>query len=317
MEQQQKTWTLEEKNRLIDRLGKVAVFFGGDSAEREVSLKSGGAVFDALKRQGVDVISVDAKRDVISKFDFSTIDRVFLALHGRGGEDGTIQGYLETLGVPYTGSGVQASSLAMDKVRTKRLWLGQQLPTPAFYTLNENTDWEDVYNELGPEICVKPAHEGSSIGVEKVTSVEQMRLAFEKAREMDSEVLAEKWVSGPEFTVAILDGAALPVIGLSTDNQFYDYDAKYLSNETQYLLPSGLSEEKESEIKKLAVTAFNSVGCNAWGRVDVMTDEKGEFWLLEVNTIPGMTDHSLVPMAANESGIVFDDLVLKIIATTI
>ncbi|PID42958.1 MAG: D-alanine--D-alanine ligase [Proteobacteria bacterium] len=304
------------KQQLIDRLGRVAVFYGGTSAEREVSLNSGKAVVDALKRAGVDVLPVEVNEGTMNEFEADFCDRVFLALHGRGGEDGTIQGYLDTLGVPYTGSGVLASSLAMDKIRTKLIWLSRGLPTPDFAMLTSG-NLLDNYQRLGPVVCVKPAHEGSSIGVEKVCDTDEMKKAFSQAEKFDQEVMAETWVQGREFTVAILDGQALPVIGLSTDHTLYDYQAKYVSDDTRYQLPAGLGESEERDMQRLSLEAFEAVGCEGWGRVDVMQDEQGKSWLLEVNTIPGMTDHSLVPMAAAHQGISFDALVLKILESTL
>ncbi len=301
---------------LAARLGRVAVFYGGTSAEREVSLKSGKAVIDALQRAGVAVLPIDITERTMKTFAAGSCDRVFLALHGRGGEDGTIQGYLATLGLPYTGSGVLASSLAMDKVRTKLLWASCGLPTPG-HTLLSSANLVEAYQRLGPVICVKPAHEGSSIGVEKVVDADQLQKAFSRAERFDQDVMAETWIQGKEFTVAILDGQALPVIGLSTDHTFYDYQAKYLSVDTRYQLPSGLTEREESDMQQLSLEAFDAVGCTGWGRVDVIQDEQGKSWLLEVNTIPGMTDHSLVPMAAAHQDISFDDLVLKILETTL
>lgn len=317
MEQEGVSWSQEMKTDIAQRCGRVAVFLGGDSAERAVSLKSGMAVLNALQAEGVDAFAFDATRKNLKKLSLEAFDRVFLALHGRGGEDGTIQGYLDVLGIPYTGSGVLASSLAMDKIRTKQLWLGKGLKTPAFVELHSDSNWLEIIDLLGPEVCVKPAHEGSSIGVQKVTTAAELERAFHQASKMDSLILAEKWIQGPEYTVGILGQMVLPVIGLSTDSVFYDYDAKYVSNDTRYLLPSGLSAEKDAEIKALSLAAFDAVGCKTWGRVDVMADASGDFWLLEVNTIPGMTDHSLVPMAAKSAGFEFGELVLRILAETI
>lgn len=317
MEQKQVAWSQTQKDEIARRCGRVAVFLGGDSAEREVSLKSGAAVLNALLSVGVDAFGFDATRNNLKKLAEQKFDRVFLVLHGRGGEDGTIQGYLDVLGVPYTGSGVLASSLAMDKIRTKQLWLGKGLSTPEFVELANDSDWEQVLAALGPEVCVKPAHEGSSIGVRKVTTAEALEEAYQQASKLDALILAERWIKGPEYTVSILNDRVLPVIGLRTDNTFYDYDAKYISNDTKYMLPSGLSLEKEEEIKALSKSAFDAVGCKTWGRVDVMEDLDGRFWLLEVNTTPGMTDHSLVPMAAANDGIDFGELVLRIVAETL
>ncbi|MCG8612987.1 MAG: D-alanine--D-alanine ligase [Pseudomonadales bacterium] len=306
----------EERSRLVAKAGRVALFFGGQSAERAVSLNSGQAVAAALERLEIEHLMIDTGDVFPGPEVLKDVDRVFLALHGRGGEDGTIQGYLESLQIPYTGSGVMASALAMDKVRTKQLWRGLELPTPDFCVLSESEDWVSVMQRLGPVICVKPAHEGSSIGVQKVKSVAELQAAFMASAALDTEVIAETWVEGPEYTVGILSEGALPVIGLSTDHVFYDYDAKYLSDDTRYLLPSGLSQEEELALQQLSLDAFNAVGCKGWGRVDVMRDQDGRFWLLEVNTIPGMTDHSLTPMAAQAAGVDFNELVLRILTSS-
>ncbi len=304
-----------DQQAIVSKLGKVAVFYGGTSAERDVSLESGQAVINALTRTGVDVVPVLVDKNTLREFDPGCCDRVFIALHGRGGEDGSLQGYLELIGLPYTGSNVLASSLAMDKIKTKQVWLACGLPTPDSEVLTAQ-NLSDVYRQLGPTICVKPVHEGSSIGVQKVTSEHALENAFQSACEYDQQVMAEKWVEGAEFTVGVLGGEALPVIGLKTQNVFYDYEAKYQSDDTQYHLPSGLSAEQEAEMQSLALRAFEAVGCEGWGRVDVMQDADGRNWLLEVNTVPGMTSHSLVPMAADHAGCSFDDLVLRILAQT-
>lgn len=305
---------------LAKKLGKVAVLLGGNSAERAVSLNSGHAVVTALENAGVDVVAIDIKGNPIDCIKNIEFDRAFLALHGRGGEDGTIQGMLECLDIPYTGSGVMASALAMDKLRTKYLWQGVGLATPPFVSIENgnvgDVDYEAVVELLGLPISVKPAHEGSSIGIKKARTLEELIGACNGAATHDSQILIEKWIEGPEYTIAILDGKALPVIGLSTDHVFYDYDAKYLANDTHYILPSGLSEEKEKEISLLSELACESVGCKGWARVDVMQDSEGKFWLLEVNTTPGMTDHSLVPMAAKHAGIRFEELVVRILEGT-
>ena len=308
---------------LVAQLGRVAVIMGGDSAERVVSLNSGKEVLKGLLAAGVDAFELDYKGDATSFI--STIitgekfDRAFLALHGRGGEDGTIQGLLDTLDIPYTGSGVMGSALAMDKTRSKYLWQGMNLPTPQFAYVEELKP--EVVTQLvsliGFPLAVKPSREGSSIGVFKVNNQTQLEAAIGSALKMDEQVLLEHWVEGSEYTVAILDGKPLPIIGLKTDHVFYDYQAKYESNNTQYLLPSGLSEEEEQSVGNLAERAFSALGCTGWGRVDVMRDSKGRFWLLEVNTIPGMTDHSLVPMAAQKAGINFEELVVSILKQTL
>lgn len=296
--------------------GKVAVLYGGLSAERDVSLKSGGEVLKALQAENVDAHGVDVGHDVLSVLDKGKFDRVFIALHGRGGEDGTIQGALELLQLPYTGSGVMASALAMDKLRTKYVWQGQGLPTPAYITLTDSTDFDAVVKQYGLPLMVKPAHEGSSIGMSKVTSAEQLPKAYAQAARYDSQVFAEQWITGKEYTVAILGQQALPMIRLETPNDFYDYDAKYVADTTGYHIPCGLTPDEETNIQQLAVQAFNGVNASGWGRVDVLCNDDGDPFLIELNTIPGLTDHSLVPMAAKAAGISFNDLILKILQET-
>lgn len=289
----------------LNALGRIAVLAGGSSAERPVSLKSGQAVYDALLSLGVDAQLVDPSEqdiDALRQFDLC-----FIALHGRGGEDGVIQGVLEHLGIRYTGSAVMASAIGMDKVKTKMLWCAASLPTPEFYVAGRND------RPLPFPLMVKPAHEGSSIGMRKVDSAEQLSAAIAEAEKFDTQVLVEQWIQGAEFTVAILGDQALPAIRLETPNSFYDYEAKYQANTTRYLCPCGLSADKEQELKTLALNAFREVGCRDWGRVDVMQDAQGAFYLLEVNTVPGMTDHSLVPMAAKAAGYGFAELVAEIL----
>lgn len=296
--------------------GRVAVLFGGTSAEREISLKSGQAVLQALQQTGVNAQAFDPAEQNIG--DIKAYDRAFIVLHGRGGEDGTMQGALELLGVPYTGSGVLASALGMDKTRTKQLWLGCGLPTPAYARLTANTDFGQVIADLGLPLMVKPAHEGSSIGMRKVEKAEDLQPAYEFAAQYDSEIIAERWVTGKEYTIVILGNKALPIIRLQPHQShgFYDFEAKYNANDTQYLCPCGLSDEHEQALQALALRAFDMVGATGWGRIDAMRDEQGNFWLLEVNTVPGMTDHSLVPMAAKAAGLSFEQLVLTILAQT-
>ena len=296
--------------------GKVAVLMGGLSAEREVSLRSGAAVLAALQRQGVDAHGVDVGRDIVSVLIDGKFDCAFIALHGRGGEDGLIQGVLETLNIPFTGSGVLGSALSMDKVRSKQVWLAAGLPTPAFALLNEDTNWSAVVDELGLPLAVKPAHEGSSLGAARVERLEDLPSAWADAAEFDAEVLAEPWVQGEEYTIAILGDEALPSIRLETPREFYDYHAKYQANDTSYHCPSGLSEEQEARFQQLALQAFTALGASGWGRIDFMLDGNGEPWLLENNTVPGLTDHSLVPMAAKAAGISFDNLILRILSAT-
>lgn len=297
--------------------GKVAVLMGGNSAEREVSLNSGNAVLEALLRQGVDAVAIDTAHDVVVQLTQTDFDRVFIVLHGRGGEDGTIQGVLEHLGLPYTGSGVLGSALAMDKFRTKQVWLGMNLPTPASVLLDAKTDFVQVVEQLGLPLMVKPSLEGSSVGISKVNSVEELTSAWKTASECNCEVIAEQYITGVEYTAAIVDGTALPLIRLETPHDFYDFAAKYTDNTTSYICPCGLDDEKEKALQALVMDAFISANGHGWGRVDLICDEAGQAWLIEVNTIPGMTDHSLVPKAAKVAGISFDELVLRILATTV
>ncbi len=296
--------------------GRVALLMGGWSAEREVSLKSGSACLAALERRGVDVHGVDVGRDVLGRLAEEDFDRVFIALHGRGGEDGVIQGALETMGLPYTGSGVLASALGMDKLRTKRVWMGSDLPTPAFEVLTADSDFASVTERLGLPLMVKPAREGSSIGMTRVDSVDRLAAAFAEAARYDREVFAEAWITGAEYTVAVLGHEALPAIRLETPRGFYDYEAKYRANSTRYHVPCGLDTQGEAELKGLALASFDSVGASGWGRVDVLADASGRLWPIEINTIPGMTDHSLVPMAARAAGIEFEELVWRILETS-
>ncbi len=297
--------------------GRVAVLFGGKSAEREVSLKSGAAVLKALQDGGVDAFGIDVGDDFLQRLTSEKIDRAFIVLHGRGGEDGSMQGLLECAGIPYTGSGILASALAMDKLRTKRVWLSLGLPTPNHAVLASEADCRAAAVELGFPLIVKPAHEGSSIGMAKVADVDALIAAWQDASQYDSQVLVEQWIAGPEFTIAMLRGEVLPPIGLGTPHSFYDYDAKYLANDTQYRMPCGLSADKEAELKALTARACEAVGTQGWARADVMQDAAGKFWLLEVNTVPGMTDHSLVPMAARAAGLDFQQLVLAILADSV
>ncbi len=296
--------------------GKVAVLMGGISAEREVSLKSGNAVLAALKRQGIDAHGVDAGRDVVRVLEAGGFDRAFIALHGRWGEDGVIQGALEALGLPYTGSGVLGSALAMDKLRSKQLWQGAGIPTPEFEVLHADCDFEKVVERLGLPIFVKPVREGSSIGISKVTAGGQLKAAWEKAARYDKLVIAERGIVGQELTAALLGDEDLPLIRLETATEFYDYEAKYVREDTHYHCPSGLSSREEKRVQQLARAAFEALSCSGWGRVDVMLDGQGNPYVLEVNTVPGMTDHSLVPKAAQQAGIGFDELVRRILETS-
>ncbi len=301
----------------VNAFGRVVVLYGGRSAEREVSLKSGAAVLAALQSAGVDAFALDVGEDLLARLCAEQIDRAFIVLHGRGGEDGTVQGLLECAGIPYTGSGVLASALAMDKLRTKQIWHSVGLPTPRHAVLTCAQDCQQAAQDLGFPLIVKPANEGSSIGMAKVDDLDALLTAWQAARTFDSQVLVEQWISGPEFTVAVLGDDVLPPIRLATNNAFYDYEAKYLSNETQYQIPCGLDAAKEAELRDLTARACQTLGVSGWGRADVMQDAQGKFWLLEVNTVPGMTDHSLVPMAAQAAGLDFQALVLSILAGTL
>ena len=297
----------------MSKFGRVGLLYGGTSSEREVSLMSGAAVHQALQNLGVDVVLIDAQNDLLQTLPNHKLDRVFIALHGPGGEDGTLQGALEYLGLPYTGSGVLASALAMDKLRCKQMWQGIGLATADFAVLDSQSDWTGIMQCLGGKAMVKPASEGSSIGMSRAETPEQLQLAWKQAAEFDMTVIAEPLLEGKEYTVAILGDQALPSIRIHTDEVFYDYQAKYFSDATQYQCPSDLSPERETEIRQLSMDAFNTVGCRGWGRVDLMVDSNGKFQLLEVNTSPGMTSHSLVPMAAKVAGLDFDQLVLAIL----
>jgi len=302
---------------LFSRFGRVVVLMGGTSGEREVSLKSGSAVLAALLRKGVNAVGLDAGADLLDRLSQEKFDRAFITLHGRGGEDGTVQGVLELLGLPYTGSGLLGSALGMDKCRTKQLWAGVGLPTPAFQILSPETNLESVAQSLGFPLAVKPSREGSSLGVARVDSLSELASAYAYAASLDPEVVAERWIVGSEYTVGILGKEVLPVIRLQPARGFYDYHAKYEADDTLYRLPCGLSAADEAAMQALALRAFTSLACSGWGRVDLMQDAEGNAWLLEVNTSPGMTDHSLVPMAARAAGIDFDSLVLRILEATL
>ena len=297
--------------------GKVAVLMGGTAAERDVSLNSGNAVLAGLQRRGVDAHAVDVTGPgTLQEIAAGGFDRAFIVLHGRGGEDGVIQGALEMLGIPATGSDVTGSAICMDKYRTKLVWQGMRLPTPGFAVLRDENDLVTA-SELGFPLMVKPAHEGSSIGMRRVESLRELGEAWQEARQYDSDVLAECWITGAEYTATILGDQALPLIRLETPREFYDYQAKYVADDTRYLIPCGLDSEREAEIQALALQAFEGVGASGWGRVDLMIDGEERPWLIEVNTVPGMTDHSLVPMAAAAVGINFDELVWQILAQTL
>lgn len=297
------------------KFGKVAVLFGGRSGEREVSLKSGSAVLAALQRQGVDAHAFDPATQELSAL--KAYDRVFIALHGRFGEDGTIQGALELMDIPYTGSGVMASALGMDKWRTKLLWTAAGVVTPDFVLMDDATATEEVVTKLGLPVFVKPANEGSSIGVSKVKQAGDLAEAYTLAKASDPLVIAEQFVGGGEYTVGILGDTVLPIVRIVPKNEYYDYEAKYLRDDTEYRCPSGLSADQEKQIQAEALQAFKVLGCSGWGRVDFLMDDAGKHYFLEVNTSPGMTDHSLVPMAAKAAGLDFDALVVRILQQTL
>jgi D-alanine-D-alanine ligase len=305
------------RNYIKAHAGKVAVLLGGRSAERDISLQSGHAVHAALLRQGIDAFMIDWRDDIIDALRQQRFDRAFIALHGRGGEDGTIQAVLDLMAIPYTGSGMTASALAMDKVRTKLLWQSLTVPTPPFLLLNEQHEAEAILQTIGLPLMVKPAHEGSSVGISRVLAAAQLPAALRLAYRHDSAVFVERYIAGREFSIPILAGKALPMIGIETDNDFYDYDAKYLSNRTRYHCPSGVAAKLEGTIAELALLAFDALGARGWGRIDLILDAQEQPWFIELNTVPGMTDHSLVPMSARAAGIDFDELVLRILGNCI
>ncbi|WP_434278594.1 D-alanine--D-alanine ligase [Acinetobacter sp. CE-15] len=299
------------------KFGKVAVLLGGKSAEREVSLDSGKAVLEALLRSGVNAEGFDPQERSVT--ELVGYDRAFIVLHGRGGEDGQIQGALEWMNVPYTGTGVQGSAIGMDKVKTKQIWQGSDLPTAPYRIISKDSDLTEVIESLGLPLIIKPVHEGSSVGMSKVEKAEDLAAAIEKATVHDAVVMAEKWITGREYTISFLNGLPLPVIRLQppADVAFYDYEAKYNRNDVEYGIPCGLSESEEKNLQELCLRAFQAVGASGWGRIDAMLDEQGHFWLLEVNTVPGMTSHSLVPKAAKAVGYNFDELCVAILAQTL
>jgi D-alanine-D-alanine ligase len=296
--------------------GRVAVLMGGTSAEREISLQSGAAVLAGLRRSGVDAHPLDMGKNFLTEFKSDEFDRVFIIVHGRGGEDGQVQGVLDLMEMPYTGSGVLGSALGMDKLRCKYVWQGMQLSTPPFLVLTRNSDPGQVVAELGLPLMVKPAREGSSIGVTKIDKKSDLVSAWEHAAGFDDCVLAERWIVGDEYSVPVLGDRTLPMIRLETPREFYDYQAKYHADSTRYICPCGLSDSDELAVRELAFQAFASIGGSGWGRVDLLIDVGGKPWLIEVNTVPGMTSHSLVPMSAEVAGIDFDELVVRILATS-
>jgi D-alanine-D-alanine ligase len=299
----------------MGKYGKVAVLMGGASGEREISLRSGKAVLTALLNSGVDAHGVDVDQNIFSFLQVNNFDRAFIALHGCGGEDGAIQGGLELLGLPYTGSAVMASSICMNKVMTKKLWTTSGVKSPKFMLVDKSVDYQQAVSALGIPFVVKPSLEGSSLGIHKVSNEQEFITAKLDAHKYQGALMAEQWVNGNEYTVAILNGVALPVIKLETPHEFYDFEAKYQASDTQYILPCGLGEIEENGLKAEALNAFNATSATGWGRVDVMIDANKQCWFLEVNTVPGMTDHSLVPMAAASAGINFEQLVLNILDT--
>ena len=305
------------RTRSAQAFGKVAVLMGGRSAEREISLRSGQAVLDALQQRGVQALPLDAgDDDFVSQLRNGRFDRAFIALHGRGGEDGVVQGLLESLGIPYTGSGVLGSALSMDKLRTKQVWAGAGLPTPTFALLRREADLQAV-PALGFPVMLKPAREGSSIGMTRVEQEQDLEQAWQEASRYDGEVMAESWVYGAEYTAGVVAGIALPLIRLETPRGFYDYEAKYHADTTRYHCPCGLPADVESGLQELAMRAFLAVGASGWGRVDFFVDSEQRPWLIEVNTVPGMTDHSLVPMAARVHGWDMPELVWRILETSV
>jgi len=306
----------DRRRRTIARAGRVGVLMGGVSAEREISLRSGAAVLAALRQAGIEAHGLDWNGRLDSALLESGFDRFFIALHGRGGEDGQLQAVLDLIGKPYTGSGVLGCALAMDKSRAKLTWLGAALPTPPFEMVDAGADTEAVLARLGTPVFVKPAREGSSIGISKVDNGEALAAAIAAARAYDESVIVERAVSGGEYTLSIVDGEALPAIKLETSREFYDFQAKYVDDDTRYLCPCGLSTDAEAELAAIGLRAFEVLGARGWGRVDFMRDEAGNNWLIELNTVPGMTDHSLVPMAARAAGMSFEDLVIAILAAS-
>ena len=299
---------------IAHNFGKVAVLLGGRSAEREISLQSGQAVLDALRRSGVDAHPFDPAEQALEQLLHQGFSRAFIALHGRFGEDGTIQGALELMGLPYTGSGVMASALAMDKWRTKLVWQAAGIQSPRYALLRDDSNFEEIAETLGLPLIVKPAREGSTIGLSKVQRSQDLAQAYRLAAQHDALVLAEEFITGKELTVAILGETPLPLVRIEVAGELYDYEAKYFSNDTKYFCPSGLPDELEAAIQDQALQAYQVLGCEGWGRVDLILSQTGQFYFLEANTSPGMTSHSLVPMAARTAGISFEDLVIKILA---
>lgn len=296
--------------------GKVAVLMGGESAERSISLESGNAVHAVLCEAGVNAHAIDFDKNALQQLMNNDFDRVFIALHGRGGEDGTIQGALESMGLPYTGSDVLSSALAMDKIRSKAIWRDAGLPTPDVVELNAASHWEKIVEKLKMPIMVKPVREGSSIGASKVIQAENLSSAWKQANQFDDRVMAEVWIEGDEYTVSIVGDTVLPMIKLETKRDFYDYQAKYEDDNTKYICPCGLDESVERTLGELSLQACRVLGVSGWCRVDLMVDSENQPWLIEVNTVPGMTSHSLVPMSAKQAGLSFEELAVQILATS-
>ena len=297
--------------------GRVAVLYGGSSAEREISLLSGAAVLAALKRRGVDAHGFDPAQRELAELRTDGFARTWIALHGPGGEDGTVQGALEFLGVPYSGSGVTGSAIGMDKLRTKRLAGVSAVPTPDFVVLRQSADLDLALSRLGLPLIVKPASQGSSVGMTRVEQASELPAAWRAATQFEPLAFAESWITGAEYTVAILQGEALPSIRIETPRTFYDYEAKYFRDDTRYFCPAGLGAQAEQQLRELALRAFEACGAEGWGRADFMMDPGAHLLLLEINTVPGMTDHSLVPMAARGAGIDFDELVWRVLETSL
>jgi D-alanine-D-alanine ligase len=308
---------IKSQQNMTTDFGKVAVLMGGTSAEREISIETGSAVFDALCRLGVDAHVFDTRDRTLLDLVKEEFNRAFIALHGRGGEDGTIQGALQSMGIPYTGSGILGSALAIDKVRSKLIWKSIGLPTPDFIEVRPESDLKSVPIDLGFPLIVKPVNEGSSLGVAKVSNKYELLSACKKSFALDNRVLIEKWIVGKEYTAAVLNGKVLPMIALETPRVFYDFEAKYKESSTQYICPVDMEEHKKVKLEKLVKNAFYAIDASGWGRVDFMVDEEDNAWLIELNTVPGMTTHSLVPMSANQAGLSFDELVSSILETSI
>ena len=307
------------KQNLELKTAKIAVLLGGDSKERDISLQSGQAVYDSLIKQGFNVCKIDVchKDKKYWLTQIQKIDFAFIALHGRGGEDGKIQALLELLDIPYTGSRVTASAIAMNKLLSKQLWQVNQLPTPKYQQMDNETNLTELAKYLDFPIIVKPAHEGSSIGISKVNNITELKQAYQVAKKLDNVVIAEQWIVGTEYTASMLNGKVLPLIRLQTPRDFYDYEAKYQLNSTQYYCPCGLAAEIEKELQILAKKAFNIIGARGWGRVDFMLDANNQPWLIELNTVPGLTSHSLLPMAAKQLGMSFEQLIVSIMEATV